>query len=482
MYRTIPIRAKFSVEEKLFWIDQCQNSSSLINCAIYYTRQKYYTQLEDKGANAKSTYWRDNDQYCSSWKTYKCDVSYPELDKALKQSSHYKAMAAQSAQQTLKTIGESITSYNKLVSLYYKGEVDKPKLPKYRKKGGLAAVTFPRQALNYKDGYFFPSISKETKSELLCVIKLELPEFIDSDWVKELTIRPSYGEFWIDWVIDDGVHPIKKNPHLDYKQAWGFDHGVNNWLTGVSTKGKSFIINGKKLKSINQGYSRLVAKYKQGKSNFYWDENLDRIQQKRNNQIRDIVNKTARFIVNRCLKDQIGNLVIGWNERQKDSANMGKKINQEFVPFPTKRLIERVKQLCEEYGIVFTLTEESYTSKASFLDSDFLPKYGEKPKDWKSSGKRINRGLYKSSKGHLINADCNGACNILRKVTVQLGLNLSNLIKAGSGIMRVPNRYDIFNNLNMEYRKQALRSVAFPRLATSASNPPFLKGGDLKGN
>ncbi len=128
--------------------------------------------------------------------------------------------------------------------------------------------------------------------------------------MKEVTVRPCYGEFWIVVVIDDGKQPISVNPNLDYTQAWGFDHGGSNWLTGVSTRGKSLIIDGSKLKAMNQGYCRLVAKYKQGKSDFYWDGNLDRVQRKRNNQMRDAINKAARFIVNQCLNDRIGNLVL----------------------------------------------------------------------------------------------------------------------------------------------------------------------------
>lgn len=397
-----------------------------------------------------TTYWR-GDELRSGWKTYRCNIAYPELDRVLKQNPHYKAMAAQSAQQTLKSVGESITSYNGLVGLYYKGEVDRPSLPKYRKKGGLAAVTFPRQALTFVDGYFKPSISKETKPELITEIKLELPSFIDSDWVREVQVRPNLGEFWIDWVIDDGKQPIEHNHNLDYTQAWGFDHGGTNWLTGVSTRGQSLIIDGRKLKAMNQGYCRLVAKYKQGKSEFYWDENLDRIQRKRNNQMRDAINKAARFIINQCLNDKVGNLVIGWNEGQKDGSSMGKRSNQNFVAIPTGRLIERLKQLCPEYGIVLAITEEAYTSIASFLDGDSLHKYGEKPDGWKSSGERVKRGLYRSAKGFLVNADCNGAANILTKVATQLGLALA---EVGRRCLTVPQRIDLFGRLNKSYRRR----------------------------
>ncbi|MBR8835480.1 MAG: IS200/IS605 family accessory protein TnpB-related protein [Stigonema ocellatum SAG 48.90 = DSM 106950] len=461
MLRTITVKANFTDEEKAFWIDQCQHANSLINCAIYETKQKYYSWLKEQ-ENAFTTYWR-GDELRQGWKIYKSTTTYPELDKILKDNPHYKAMAAQAAQQTLKTVAESITGYNGLVNLYYLLGGDRPSLPQYRKKGGLAAVTFPSQLLRYVEGYIIPPISRETKPELITDVKLFLPEFIDSDWIKEVTVRPNFGELWIDWVIDDGKSVIVVNPNLDYTQAWSFDHGGNNWLTGVSTLGESFIIDGRRLRSMNQGYARLVAKYKQGKPEFYWDSNLDRIQLKRNNQMRDAINKAARFIINRCLNDRIGNIVIGWNKGQKDGINLGKRNNQNFVVIPTGRLIERLKQLCPEYGIKLTTTEESYTSKASFLDDDFLPKYGEKPTCWESSGERVERGLFKTKKGFVVNADCNGAANIAKKVATQLGLVL---VKVCRGTLTVPHRYDLFHDLKKTFRRK-LRSVSLDHVVTS---------------
>jgi len=471
LYRTIPVKANFSDEEKVFWEFQCQQSNSLFNCAIYYAKQKHYQWLEDQ--EAYTTYWR-GDELTYGWKTYKCATKYPELDIALKLSPNYKGMAAQSAQQTLKTVGEAIASYNKLVGLYYQGKVDRPKFPRYRKSGGFAAVTFPRQALTYKEGLFFPSVSKESKPELLTQITLDPPDFIDPDWVKEATVRPCYGQLWIDWVIDDGKQSVTNNPNLDYSQALGIDHGGDNWLTCVSTLGKSFIIDGKKLKAMNQGYCRLVAKYKSGKPKKYWDSNLDRIQLKRNNQMRDTINKAARFIVNRCLNDGIGNLVIGWNEGQKNRSNIGKRENQKFVAIPTKRLIERLKQLCSEYGINLIITEESYTSKASFLDGDSLPKHGAKPNGWKPSGKRVRRGLYRAASGKLINADTNGAANILRKVTTQS----FDLTKVARGALTLPHRYDLFTSLSRSYRNKGGAVRVHPTAQqTSFENPPCFSRG-----
>jgi putative transposase len=136
--------------------------------------------------------------------------------------------------------------------------------------------------------------------------------------------------------------------------------------------------------------------------------------------------------------------------------NIGTKNNQEFVQIPTARLKNRIKQLCEENGIQFNETEESYTSKTSFLDNDFLPTYGEKPESWKPSGRRITRGQYKTAQGVLINSDCNGAANILRKVSAQLGIVLTESVRAA---LTLPKRYDLFKGLKKSYRKRCVASL-----------------------
>ncbi len=111
------------------------------------------------------------------------------------------------------------------------------------------------------------------------------------------------------------------------------------------------------------------------------------------------------------------------------------------MPIPTARLKDRIAQLCEQYGIGFLETEESYTSKASFLDGDYLPKYGEKPKDWKPSGKRTERGLYQTADNWYINADCNGVANIIRKVVTTLSkLGTVSLNRVSKGVLSRPHR------------------------------------------
>jgi putative transposase len=123
----------------------------------------------------------------------------------------------------------------------------------------------------------------------------------------------------------------------------------------------------------------------------------------------------------------LAGIKVGWNKGQKDGIDLGCKTNQKLVQIPTGRLKDRVQQLCEEYRIRFVKTEESYSSKASFVDLDELPTFGEKPEGWKASGKRVKRGLYRILQRWLINADCNGAANIGRKVVMMLGLDLSGI-------------------------------------------------------
>ena len=173
--------------------------------------------------------------------------------------------------------------------------------------------------------------------------------------------------------------------------------------------------------------------------------------------MRDAVNKAARQVIGHCLDNKIGTVVFGWNKGQKDSANMGKKTNQKFVQIPTARLKTRIAQLCEQYGLQFVETEESYTSKASFVDRDELPTFGEKPEGWQATGKRTKRGLYRTAMNWYINADCNGAANILRKVATMLGLDLSGV---GRGSLTAPTRMYFWVTAKKTRRGTALASLA----------------------
>ena len=140
----------------------------------------------------------------------------------------------------------------------------------------------------------------------------------------------------------------------------------------------------------------------------------NRLLDKRNKRINDYLSKTARYIINYCISSDIGNIVLGYNKDIQKESNIGKANNQSFTNIPIGKLKDKLSYLTELYGINLILQEESYTSKASFLDEDAIPTYG-KDDNYKFSGSRIKRGLYKTSGGILINSDINGSLNILKK-------------------------------------------------------------------
>ena len=285
-------------------------------------------------------------------------------------------------------------------------------------------MTFPCQAVKLKpQGLRFPLGSKVKAWFGLDAFYLPMPTNLDYKTIREYRILPRNGQFYLELIYKLPSTSVD----VDFDQALGIDPGLNNWLTCVSNIETSIVVDGLHLKSLNQWYNKSVAKLKTDKPQGFWSKRLANLTEKRNRQMRDAVNKAARIIINHCLENRIGTVVFGWNKGQRQEINLGAKTNQKFVQIPTARLKDRISQLCKQYGLKFVETEESYTSKASFLDDDVLPKYGEKPKGWKTSGKRVNRGLYRCAKGIKINADCNGAANILRKVSVKLGLNLSGI-------------------------------------------------------
>ena len=445
-YRTqrILLTGKINDELRDYFVWLCHQSNDLYNSALYQIRQAHFETCPTY------EYFDENQMYRTAYKDRLIKASYAQLCKDFKNNKHYQALGGQSAQQCIKSVIEGIASYNQLIRAWWRGELNnKPKIPKYRTSGGTYQVAFTAQNTTYDDvsSSCRLSISRENKSELM-TSELVIPggAILKSEQLSEVRIIPANGHLWAEY-----VYKIKtqKATGLDYSQGIGIDPGVVNWLSVLSSKGKSFIVCGRKIKSINQRYNKSVALHKKGKSAKYWDEYLAELTHRRNCQMRDAVNKAARFVINYCLNHGIGNIVFGWGQGIKTNANLGKQNNQNFVPIPTSKLKNRIKELAESVGIIFTETEEAYTSKSSFLDNDLVPKYGEKPKGYKFSGRRIKRGLYRSAKGILINADLNGAGSILRKVATQLGISL---VEVGKAALTLPKRYHL-HLMRKSYRK-----------------------------
>jgi IS605 OrfB family transposase len=390
-------------------IQLCRLSNNLYNSGAYENRQAFFD-----GGNKPSKL-----------------LSYPTLYHKLKSNENYGLMCAQAAQQTLKSVTEAMRSYKGLLKAFrYKLIPKEPRLPGYRTKGGLYQVSYPGQALKVEGGKIRIPLGKGG-SEFFGqkFFFAPLPERLKDVQIRELRIIPYQGKFYLEYVTESLEVPASNSCKLYPENVLGVDPGINNLVTAVSNTGESFIIDGLELKSYNAFWNKQKAHY-QGildaqDPELKTSKKLRQLNINRANFMRDYVNKSARYIINWCLERGIDTVVWGANKQQKQRSNMGKRINQQFVQIPAAKLRGRVQQLCFIHGLRFVETEESYTSKASFVDLDFLPKFGEKPEGWKSSGKRLKRGLFRTSVRKLINADCNGAANIIRKVATTLGIDLT---------------------------------------------------------
>ena len=384
----------------------CQQSGKIYNSGVYFARQTFFKT--------------------GKLLTNKFDLIY---EKSISKSLVAQSMPSVPMQQTLMSVAESFKSFKELRSLFLKGQLHfKPKAPDYLTGSKLFKVAYPNSG-----GQPPTLINGQLRFSLGLTVRrwfgisdffLTMPSNIDYSKVKEFTILPKNEAFYLEISYE-----VERQKHdLDISQALSIDLGTaDNLAACVDTLGNSLLIDARSMKAMNQLWNKKVSTRKENKPEAYWDNWLDRVTRKRNHQMKDGINKAAKLIIDHCLKYSIGTLVIGWNEGFKSNANMDKLNNQKFVQMPLGKLKNRLKQLCNLHGIRFQETEESYTSKASFLDGDSLPVYGQKPEGWKASGKRVKRGLYQSANGSIVNADLNGAANILRKVASNLSLDLGSL-------------------------------------------------------
>jgi IS605 OrfB family transposase len=394
----------------------CEESNKLHNCGVYLGRQLWFKRR----------------RYLKKF----------DLNKLLKSNNHYRILYSQVAQQLLLSVTESFKSFYELQKQYHKKTItDKPRPPKYRKKGGFCGLTYPKQALKLRGNQIRLPLGKTvTRWFGLSEFFLPMPTNLSFSTIKELRIVPRNRVFYVEYVYEKEIVMQKNDP----EKVLAMDHGIGNALSCVTNIGKSIIIDGKKAKSLNQWYNKKVAKLKEGKPQGFWSDDLARTTEIRNRQMRDFVNKSARYIVNFCRHHRIGTIVFGWNQGQKQSVNIGKKNNQSFVQIPMGKIKDRIHQLCDEHGLKFVELPEAYTSKSSFLDNDLIPNFGEKPEGYQFSGKRIKRGLYRSKQGFLVNGDVMAAANILRKYVSIQPVNIS-LAKVSRAVLTLPQRINIFN-------------------------------------
>ena len=454
-YRTYQISIKKGHRLYRYFDELCLNCNNLYNTANFYIRQvytalnneqslqplqrevmetiyqhignmnecktiAYYKRVKKEEAKPKEIQKEVTLTLFELPKKEKSFLGYHFLDclfKVIKQKDYY-ALPGQINQQAIKNVVQNWRSYFESLK-EYKKKPDKfkarPSIPGYLPKGDRKEVTLSNQICKVVDEKYL----KFPKTKLnLNIGKLSkmTGEF------QQVRIIPNYDYFILEIVFLKGE---KEEIQVKKERCMSIDLGIGNIATLVFNTGIAPILfKGGRIKSINQWYNKLRSYYyavlrngKSPKEGHFHSKKLMKVNRNRSNQIKNFFHKLSFNIVKIAKEHGIDTIIIGKNVDWKQESKLGKINNQNFVQIPHSMLIELIIYKANSEGIAVIVTEESYTSKASFLDDDDIPTYkpGNETK-YVFSGKRISRGMYKSKNKILINADVNGAANILRKV------------------------------------------------------------------
>ena len=356
----------------------CFKSKNLYNAALFEFRQSFFDKELDT-------------------------LTWQNINRIFNQSNQfdYRKLPSKVSNTVLKKLGNNISSFWSLVK---KSDYNKKvRLPKYlHKTDGRFIVEFNKQTFSNK--------RDEDNNLIICKSSLDLRIPTKAEKPQQVRIIPKVGCYVIEVVYE-----IKENKMKQNQRVAAIDLGLNNLATVVTNDGDNpILISGKKIKSINQYYNKITSKQKSLlPNNIFTSKSLDRLWLKRNNKISYEIHKITKFLANYFDERDISKVIIGNNTGWKNGINLGKRNNQNFVNIPYSKFINQLTYKCQLLGITVITREESYTSKASFLDYDEIPNYEDETKP-KFSGKRIKRGLYRSTT-RKINADVNGAYNIMVK-------------------------------------------------------------------
>lgn len=337
-------------------------------------------------------------------------LNYNTLQKKFQKEKKvdYYALPTKVSQQILMVLDRNFKSFFNAQKSYKENPKrfkERPKIPKYKDKTkGRNLLVYSIQSVS----------SSNLKKGLVVLSQTTFGIKTKQQKIQQVRVVPRANCYVVEIIYNSTKQPRKD---LDKSKIAGIDIGLNNLVAVTSNKVgfKPFLINGRPLKSINQFYnkqksylqSRLVGGRKSSNK-------IQALTFKRNCKIDDYLHKASRQVINELVSQKIGNLVIGKNDGWKQEIKIGKTNNQNFVSVPHARFIQMLTYKAELEGIKVTLTEESYTSKCSFLDNEQICKH------IKYQGRRIKRGLFKTAKGFLINADVNASYNIIKKVAPKI--------------------------------------------------------------
>lgn len=360
----------------------CFLSKNLYNITLYTIRQHYF--------NTK--------KYLTGFTIIKDFTKENQVD--------FRALPAKVSRYTIQSVDQNMKSFFALLKKKQTNKYDKPvRLPKYLDtKTGRQVVHYDRQSLrSKKDGFI--KLAKST---------IEFKTKVPKNEIQYLKLVPCGNHIKV--LI--GYYKTKKKVKNTQKRIASIDIGQNNLMTVTSNVFRPVIYNGKPIKSVNQFYNKIKAKEQsrlKKQNNVYWSKRLGQLTLWRENQISNYFHKITHHFVNYCIANSIDTVIIGRNQQWKDSINLGKKVNQNFVSIPFGRLYDLLKYKLELNGINYIETEESHTSKCSFIDKEEICHHDS------YVGRRVRRGLFKSKEGKTYNADINGSLNILRKYLTKIG-------------------------------------------------------------
>lgn len=361
-----------------------------------------YTGIDAAAFASKNLYNAANYEVRQAFIFQGVYLNYHEMHRRMKSHEAYKALPAKVAQQVLRTLDKNWQSFFKAIAAWREAPskfLGRPKLPKYKDKHhGRNLLVYTIQALSQ------PALRHG------CIVPSMLPISIETkhQHVDQVRIIPRHSFYVVEVVYEQ--EPVQAD--VDPTLYAGIDIGINNLATLTSNK-KGFmprLVNGRPVKSVNQFYNKRKAELQSQLGHDGTSNRIERLTNKRTRRINHYLHTASRRIINLLVQEGIGTLVIGKNPNWKQEANMGKRNNQQFVCIPHARFIDMLTYKAELVGIAVLITEESYTSKCSFLDKEPIKKQET------YAGKRVKRGLFKASNGRSINADVNGSYNIIRKV------------------------------------------------------------------
>ena len=374
-------------------------SARLYNVALYSVKQYYF----------------NNNEYLPYVKNYhEC-----------KSNENYKLLLSDTSQQILRIVDRNFKSFFGLLKLKAQGKyTEKIRIPHYKKQDELMNITIQGRSARIRKGYVIIGLSKAFKEKhnpYIKELKFKVPKNIKVDKLQEVRILPILNglEFDIEFVYKKEFEPIS----VDKNNYLSIDMGLDNFATCFnSNDGSSFIIDGRYIKSINRHYNKQKAYYQSilDRQNIKVSKRMLSLSRKRYNKINNYFNLAVKHITDYAISKNIGSIVIGDFSDIKQNINIGKKNNQNFVNIPYGIFKRKLQSKCEQLGIDYHLQEESYTSKCSYLDNEPVKKHDT------YKGKRIKRGLFRTSQGYLINADTNGSANILVKFLASNGQQIAN--------------------------------------------------------